>query len=129
MSVMDVDTALDDSVKMSCFEMNLHFNLVLLMDDYGWRRRGERYRDTATSKLTDREAEVSSFGAKCMPWKGDNLVLHLYPIGVHPDLHIVQQDSARAHAARLAMQVLTNARTPVLESPDVSPIEHLWDEL
>ena len=53
--------------------------------------------------------------------------------GVHPDLHTNQQDNARAHTARLTMQVLANAHVPVLEwpalSPDLSPIEHLWHEL
>jgi transposase len=50
-------------------------------------------------------------------------------------LHAVtfQQDNARPHVARICMQLLEAEHIQVLEwpaySPDMSPIEHLWDVL
>jgi hypothetical protein len=59
---------------------------------------------------------------------------HLVPLmATHPDLSFFQQDGARAHTARLTMNFLEQEDIDVLpwcaRSPDLSPIEHLWDEL
>ncbi|GFU64515.1 HTH_Tnp_Tc3_2 domain-containing protein [Trichonephila clavipes] len=47
---------------------------------------------------------------------------------------IYQQDNARPHTERLSQQCLQGydvlpwpARSPVTRSPDLSPIEHVWD--
>ena len=44
-----------------------------------------------------------------------------------------QYDNAPAHTARLTVNVLAANRVQVLDwpplSPDMSPIEHFWDEL
>ena len=46
---------------------------------------------------------------------------------------ILQQDNARPHVARVCQDFLTNNNTAPLAwspySPDLTPIEHMWDEL
>ena len=51
----------------------------------------------------------------------------------HADVTLYQQDNARPHSARLTTDFLGQNNVPVLPwtafSPDLSPIEHLWDQL
>ena len=46
---------------------------------------------------------------------------------------ILQQDGARPHTARVTQQLITGNNISLLNrasmSPDMSPIEHVWDEL
>ena len=59
---------------------------------------------------------------------------HVIPLfHKHWDMHTLQQDNALAHIACVTTQYLVNNNVPLLEgstlSPDLSPIEHLWDYL
>jgi len=59
---------------------------------------------------------------------------HLVPfMQAHPDLRIFQQDNARPHSARVTTAFLQGEAVDVMPwmpySPDLSPIEHLWDEI
>ena len=116
-----------------------------------WRRRGERYVDPCIQE-TDHWG-----GGSVMIWGGISLN-HRTPLVVingnltaqryinevlrptvipffprHQEVDIFQQNNARAHSARVTTAFLNanNVRTlpwPAF-SPDLSPIEHLWDQL
>lgn len=116
-----------------------------------WRRQGERYAACCIQ-------EFNRWGdAGVMVWAGisgnyrtrlvvinGNLTARRYidevlePVVVpffrdHPNVNTFQQDNARPHAARVTQDFLQNQRFAVLPwpaySPDLSPIEHLWDQL
>ena len=114
-----------------------------------WRRSGERYADANVIR------RVAHGGASVMVWAGichgQRTRLHfidgnlngqryrdeiLRPIVVpFVRLHHLtfQQDNARPHVARICMDFLGEEDIDVLNwppySPDMSPIEHLWDVL
>ena len=116
-----------------------------------WRRRGERHVDVCVQE-TDRWG-----GGSVMVWGGisfnhrtplvvvnGNLTAQRYIDEVlrpsvlpffttHPDVDIFQQDNARAHSARVTTAFLDNQNIQRLPwpafSPDLSPIEHLLDQL
>ncbi|KAK3104731.1 hypothetical protein FSP39_008898 [Pinctada imbricata] len=116
-----------------------------------WRRRGERYADCCV-----READKRG-GGSVMVWGGIsfrhrtslividgtltaqryiNEVLRpaVVPFfAAHRDVTQFQQDNARPHSARLTAAFLRQQRIDTLPwpafSPDLSPIEHLWDQL
>lgn len=116
-----------------------------------WRRKGERYSQCCIQER-DRWG-----GGGVMVWGGISgrhrtpLVIvqgtinaqryreeilrdHVLPfLEIHPDVTIFQQDNARPHVARDTLQFLEDNEVTRMRwmpySPDLSPIEHLWDEL
>lgn len=119
--------------------------------DRCWRRGGERYAECCIQ-------EVDRFGGGgLMVWGGisyhTKTPLHIFrgrvtavayrdevlrPIVVptiqnDPRLQRFQQDNARAHTARVSATYLQQQNINVLPwpalSPDMSPIEHVWDTL
>ena len=116
-----------------------------------WRRRGESYADCCV-----RQAPRWG-GGRVMVWGSiswndrtpsvvldGNLTARRYvdeilqPVVLpflarHPDITLFQQDNARPHSARLTPDFLVANNVNVLPwpafLPDLSPIEHLWDQL
>ena len=115
-----------------------------------YRRVGERFTDACVK-------QVNRFQQSVMVWGGItaneklqlvvipgnlnaqnyiNLVLNpvVVPFVNNPQRQIIfQQDNARPHTARATRQFLQRNNVQTMEwpavSPDLSPIEHLWDEL
>ena len=116
-----------------------------------WRRRGERFDDqcvTAFDRWGGGSVHVwggiSAFQKTELVVLDGNVTAQSYindvvrPVVVsfmrrHIPRGLFQQDNARAHSARATMQFLNQNGINVLDwlsfLPDLSPIEHLWDEL
>ena len=116
-----------------------------------WRRRGERYAECCVRQYN------RWGGASAMVWAGisfnhksplvvinGNITARRYiddvldPVMVpflntNPDITVFQQDNARPHTARITREYMQQENVEVLPwsaySPDLSPIEHLWDQL
>ena len=54
-------------------------------------------------------------------------------LNTYPDITVSQQDNARPHTARVTREYMQHENVEVLPwpaySPDLSPIEHMWDQL
>ncbi len=129
--------------------MNPGFHCTGQMAVTVWRRMGERFADV---NVVDR---VAHDGGWVMVWAGvcygqwtqvhfidgifnaQRYVTRSWRTIVVPFIHehhlMLQHDNARPHVARICTQFLEAENIPVLEwpaySPDMSPIEHVWDAL
>ncbi|UYV75492.1 SETMAR [Cordylochernes scorpioides] len=90
-----------------------------------WRRRGERSNPAAiVERSTVRQRHYDA------PRYVDDVLRPVtlpYLQGIPNALY--QQDNARPHTARISQQVLQDVQMPTWPpySPDLSPIEHVWD--
>lgn len=116
-----------------------------------WRREGERYAECCIREVdrwggpsvmvwggitTNDRTELVTIAGNLNAQRYVNEVLepHLIPfMRAHPAVSIFQQDNARPHTARLTTNFLEEQNIELLPwcscSPDLNPIEQLWDEL
>ena len=116
-----------------------------------YRRRNERYADACVHECDKfgggavmvwggithngrTELKIIEGNLNSVRYRDEILSPSVLPfITRHGNRHTFQQDNARCHIARLSMQFLAQNNIIVLPwpalSPDLSPIEHLWDEM
>lgn len=116
-----------------------------------WRRRGERFASCCVRQYnrwggpnvmvwagisTEQRTELVVIEGNLTARRYIDQILapHLQPfLQAHPEITTFQQDNARPHAAALTTEYLNNLDVDVMPwmpySPDLNPIEHLWDEL
>ncbi|GBM53174.1 hypothetical protein AVEN_198164-1 [Araneus ventricosus] len=115
---------------------------------YGWRLPGERYNSTyVAARHIARTAGVIVWGAITYARRSTLIVVRVTLTGqryvndilrphVGPFLNgllgaIFQQDNDRPHTVRVTQDFLRHVQTLPWQarSPDLSPIEHVWDQL
>ena len=118
-----------------------------------WRRKGERYADNCIREQDrHRGGSVMVWGCIDMEEKSDLVIFdenvtaavyldqvinpEIVPLFQRRNNLIFMQDNARPHTARITTQHLTNLGIPLVPllpcpatSPDLNPMEHLWDML
>ncbi|ROL53436.1 Transposable element Tcb1 transposase [Anabarilius grahami] len=107
--------------------MNPGFHCTGQMADGVWRRVGEG--GFADVSVVDR---VAHGGGGVMRYRDEILSPIVVPF-IHDHHLMLQHDNALPHVARICTQFLETENIPVLAwpaySPDMSPIEHVWDAL
>ncbi len=98
-----------------------------------WRRVGKWFADV---NIVDRVAHVMDNEHRCIlnaQRYRDEILRTIVMLFIHDHHLMLQHDNARPHVARICTQFLEAKTIPVLAwpaySPDMSPIEHVWDAL
>ena len=75
------------------------------------------------------ELVVIAGNPNAVRYREDILLPHVVPfLQAHPDITL-QHDNATSQTARSVRDFLQDRNVSVLKSPDINPIEHVWDLL
>jgi len=114
-----------------------------------YRRTGERFADSCVQQLNRFQRGIMEWGGITTTQKLELVVIRgtlnpqryiqdvfeavVIPFINHRRNVIYQHDNARPHVARISMDFLQQSNANLMEwpalSPDLFPIEHVWDEL